>query len=139
MRNATGLLACCCLVGCFDLGELRPIKRISTDTDVDLITETADTSTTAIEPQTFEVLIDNLAFTPDEITITAGDSIVWIMQDGGTFHFVVEGDPGGAPDFDSPRLDVGDDWIYTFDTPGEYVYHCSNHSTVMRGATVTVL
>lgn len=85
------------------------------------------------------IVIDGLSFTPKEVTIKVGQEVIWDMKDTGTFHFVVEGSPGGGmPSFESPRLDTGQVWRRVFDTPGTYVYFCSNHSTVMRGAKIVV-
>ena len=88
--------------------------------------------------QPVEVFIRDLKFEPSDITIAAGTTVRWIMEDTGTFHFVTEGDPTATPVFESPQLNVGDSYDHVFDTPGTYVYHCSNHSTIMRGATITV-
>ena len=122
------------LAGCLDLGALVPIEPLVPPAT----TTPSETGTTA--PQIHDVLIDDLAFTPDTLEIRVGDTVRWTMEDAGTFHFVVEGPPrNDIPTFESPRLDVGDSWELVFEEPGDYVYHCSNHSTVMRGATVTVV
>lgn len=90
-------------------------------------------------PSEVHVLIRNLAFEPMSIRIKVGTTVVWDMEDTGTFHFVVEGDPGGGmPAFDSGRLDTGQTWTHTFMKPGTYSYFCSNHSTVMRGNQIVV-
>ncbi|MBI2375697.1 MAG: hypothetical protein HYV07_17000 [Deltaproteobacteria bacterium] len=85
------------------------------------------------------IVIDELAFTPKEAHVRVGQEVIWDMRDTGTFHFVVEGSPGGGmPDFESPRLDTGRTWSRVFNSPGTYLYYCSNHSTVMRGAKIVV-
>lgn len=86
------------------------------------------------------VRIASLSFIPKELTIPAGTTVRWVMEDTGTFHFVVQGAPRAADDpaFESIRLDPGDDYTYTFDEPGTYTYHCSNHSVAMRDAKIIV-
>ncbi len=101
----------------------------------------AGTDAAAIDaaPVEVHVLVNNLSFTPKEVRIKVGTTVIWDMMDTGTFHFVVEGNPGaGMPRFESPRLDTGTTWSRKFTEPGTYLYFCSNHSTVMRGNRVVV-
>lgn len=115
---------------CLDVG--NPV-------DAPLDIEGATPSDADLATGTVDVLIRNLKFEPKEITVAAGTTVRWIMEDTGTFHFVTEGDPNqGTNEFKSPQLNIGDSWEYTFTVPGTYVYHCSNHSTVMRNAKVIV-
>ncbi len=124
--------------GCLEFGDLVDIERLPNEEETSITTPDDTDETPIVEPVTWDVVIKDLAFEPEEITISAGDSVRWLMEDGGTFHFVTEGDPNAEPVFESPRLDIGDDYTHVFENQGVYVYHCANHSLVMRGATVTV-
>lgn len=117
--------------GCFDFGgEL--LDETVTPTDAGPL---ADAGIGGV----VEVRLTALSFKPKVIEVTVGTTVRWLMEDGGTFHFVVEGAPGNlAPGFESPKMDPGDSFEHTFGTPGEYVYHCSNHTIAMRNAMVIV-
>ncbi len=139
------------LVGCIDFGDPQPNKP---DGDENVVLGGASsggagsggasdggTGATAGAEETI-VTIANLAFSPREVTIEAGGTVRWLMEDVGFFHFLVEGAPDAPatyePLFDTPRLDPGEDFTYTFKRPGEYTYYCSNHVSTMSDAKVTV-
>lgn len=140
---AVGLSAA--LVGCIDFGDPQPNTP---DGDENAILGGAGaggggggTGATSGSDETI-VTIANLAFSPNEVTIEAGGTVRWVMEDVGFFHFLVEGAPDSPanyePLFDTPRLDPGEDFAYTFKRPGEYTYYCSNHAATMSDAKVTV-
>lgn len=129
--TAAWMLAVVC-GGCLDLG--RSVDESFFDS--------GDSSVASGDAQagTVIVTIVDLAFEPNEITIPVGTTVLWDMQDTGTFHFVVEGGPRDTDhDFESPQLNAGEEWSYTFTEPGEYLYYCRNHSTIMKNAKVTVV
>ena len=64
------------------------------------------------------ILIQNSTFNPNPMHIKAGTEVVWVNQDN-TPHKIVS-DTGN---FESPTLNNGDTFTYTFDKPGEYNYH----------------
>lgn len=68
------------------------------------------------------VTIENFAFVPARLTVTAGASVTWINRDE-TPHTVVSNDKT----IRSGALDTGDQFQYRFATPGTYSYHCSLH------------
>ncbi len=72
-------------------------------------------------PQTQNVSILNLAFTPREITIRQGDTVRWTNNDPYA-HTVTS-----AGNFDSGSLAQGQTFQFTFNTPGTYDYICSIH------------
>ena len=78
-----------------------------------------------------QIVMKNFDFSPMDVTIAAGDTVVWTNKDGEP-HTVASAD--GV--FHSPALDEGDSFRFTFDHPGVYKYICSIHPK-MR-ATVTV-
>jgi plastocyanin len=76
-------------------------------------------------------------YTPDPVKIKVGDTIKWLNK-GETIHTATT-DPSQAPDpswasvpkgaetFDSGYLNSGEDYSYTFKTPGTYKYFCTTH------------
>lgn len=70
-----------------------------------------------MEPTTFE---------PDEVSIKAGDRVVWKWA-GGVQHNV-----NGGDEFKSDLKSKGE-FAHTFDTAGTYEYLCDVHPTTMKG------
>ena len=79
-----------------------------------------------------EVRLDDFAFAPANIVIDAGTTVTWTNYDNET-HTVTsdEGD-----ELESERLGKGETFRYTFETPGEYYYHCEPHSNMHGLVTV---
>jgi plastocyanin len=80
------------------------------------------------ETVTVEVGVDG--FSPQEVTVPAGTTVVW--TNGGSSLESVVADDGS---FDSFRLDPGEQFTFTFTEPGEVTYS----STFGSGATGTVI
>jgi plastocyanin len=80
----------------------------------------------AMPPQaaatTVEVKIDNFSFSPQEITVSAGTTIIWTNRDD-IPHTVVSDEKV----FKSKVLDTDQQFSYTFAKPGTYPYFCSVH------------
>jgi plastocyanin len=68
------------------------------------------------------VQIDNFAFTPATLTVTAGTTVTWKNEDDSPHRI---GDKDGT--FRSAALDTDDAFSHTFATPGEYPYICTIH------------
>jgi plastocyanin len=68
------------------------------------------------------VQLDNFAFTPATLTVTAGTTVTWKNEDDSPHRI---GDKNGT--FKSAALDTDDSFSYTFATPGEYPYICTIH------------
>ena len=68
------------------------------------------------------VQIDNFAFTPATLTVTAGTTVTWKNEDDSPHRI---GDKNGT--FKSAALDTDDSFSYTFAAPGEYPYICTIH------------
>jgi plastocyanin len=68
-----------------------------------------------------EVTVENFRFSPNDLTIQAGDTVRWTNVEG--FHDAT------ADDF-SWTSGSGFDWVYerAFDAAGEVLYHCTVHS-----------
>jgi plastocyanin len=77
------------------------------------------------------VSIENFAFNPDTVTITAGTTVTWTNNDT-VAHTVTSTD--GA--FDSGNIAPGESFTFTFSDAGTFDYICSYHPN-MQG-TVTV-
>jgi plastocyanin len=68
------------------------------------------------------VQIDNFAFTPATLTVTAGTTVTWKNDDDSPHRI---GDKNGT--FKSAALDTDDSFSHTFAAPGEYPYICTIH------------
>jgi plastocyanin len=79
--------------------------------------------------------VTELAFTPQEFTIPAGGTVTWNQSQDGVRH-TITADTAGQ--FDSGVLTTGQSFTFTFNTPGEYAYHCEIHPARMRGVVKVV-
>ncbi len=70
-----------------------------------------------------EVIIEGFAFQPATLTVAKGGVVTWVNRDSTPHTVVGEG-------FESPRLNKGDSWSHTFDTPGTFDYHCGLHPSM---------
>lgn len=70
----------------------------------------------------FGVTIDNFTFTPQQLTVKAGDTVTWTNHDD-IPHTVTS----TTMAFRSKALDTDDKFSFTFATPGSYAYFCSLH------------
>lgn len=66
------------------------------------------------------VVLRNIEFQPDELTVDAGETVTWRWDDGNIVHDVK------FDDFASELQNEGT-FEHTFDEPGEYDYVCSVH------------
>ena len=81
---------------------------------------------------TVPATIKGYAFAPAALTVPAGTTVTWTNQDAAPHTVTSE----GSGPLDSPNLQKGDSWSFTFTTPGTYAYYCAVHPD-MKG-TVTV-
>ena len=82
----------------------------------------AFTIVTAAHAGTVQIDIAKFAFTPKEITVAPGTTIVWTNHDE-TPHTIAAGDKS----FASKGLDTGDTFERAFDKEGDYAYLCTVH------------
>lgn len=82
-------------------------------------------------PTSHNVNIQNFAFSPSTLTISAGDTVIWTNGDS-TSHTVTS-DSGS--ELGSSSLANGASYSHTFNAAGTYSYHCSIH-TSMKGTVV---
>jgi len=83
-----------------------------------LVGECAD----AAEPVTHTVVIENMRFDPDRLTVRRGDRVVWVNRD--LFPHTASAD-GKA--FDSGDIPAGKAWAYLAAASGDYTYTCTYH------------
>ena len=76
----------------------------------------------AAATNTATVNIDNFAFAPATLTVTAGATVTWKNEDDSPHRI---GDKNGT--FKSAALDTDDTFSHTFAAPGEYPYICTIH------------
>ena len=80
------------------------------------------------KPETHTVTIDATSFTPANLTIRAGDTVIWVNKDV-LPHTATESAKKG---FDSGMLATGASWKRTFAAKGDVNYVCAYHPT-MKG------
>ena len=86
----------------------------------------------AAPPPGTAVNIDNFAFSPAELTVPVGTTVVWTNRDD-IPHTVTAAETPRL--FKSETLDTDDHFSYRFDHPGRFAYFCSLHAH-MQGVIV---
>ena len=74
----------------------------------------------AVEPKSIE--IKKFVFTPKEITVQPGTTIVWTNKDE-TPHTIIASDGS----FQSKAMDTDDRYEHTFASEGDFGYLCTLH------------
>lgn len=77
------------------------------------------------------VIIKNFSFSPSTLTVSSGTTVAWTNQDSASH--TVSSDSQGL--FDSGTLSPGNQFTFTFSSPGSYGYHCKLHPG-MKGTIV---
>jgi plastocyanin len=77
-----------------------------------------------------QIKIDNFSFSPQQVTVSAGTTIVWVNDDD-VPHTVV----GAHQEFRSKALDTSDRFSFTVTKAGEVDYFCSVHP-MMTGTII---
>lgn len=78
---------------------------------------------------TTNVYISNFTFDPQTLIVTPGTTVVWKNQDGAPHSILSQGN------FESADLNRGDEFKFTFSTPGAFDYICKIHPS-MRGKII---
>ena len=76
------------------------------------------------------VVIEDLAFAPETLTVDAGDTVTWVWRDGSIKHDVT------GDDFASEVMSEGT-FGNRFDDPGTYDYVCTLHPNMTGTIEVT--
>ena len=71
--------------------------------------------------------IQDFAFAPRELSLTVGDTVVWVNKD--SFMHTSTSD---STAWSSPDLSPGDRFEFVVGAPGRFAYHCAAHP-VMHG------
>ena len=75
---------------------------------------------------TIEVVMKNIMFVPDTVTIKVGQTVTWVNQDN-TQHDVV----ANQGEFKSKLFGQGQSFSFTFTKAGTYKYYCSIHPQML--------
>lgn len=104
-----------------------------TTSDAPGTTEPATTAPTTGPAEGAEesVVMENVAFQPDELTVPAGTTVAWTNQDVVAHTTTSDDDLWG-----SGRMSQGDTFSFTFEEPGTYNYICTIHPAQMQGTVV---
>ncbi len=87
-------------------------------------------------PGANEVFIQNIAFNPQSITVTAGTTIKWTNKDN-VAHTVSSGTPGSPNGiFESGNMNASATFSFMFNTKGTFPYYCKLHQDTMTGTVV---
>ena len=84
------------------------------------------------EPQTYNVEIVNFVYTPTDLTVNVGDTVVWTNTD--SVGHTITSDAGS--ELDSPLLGKGEQYSHTFTEAGTFLYHCTPHPWMTGTVTV---
>ena len=88
-------------------------------------TSTNGQSTTASQPDAkdqVQIVIQNFAFAPSEITVEPGTKVTWVNKDDAP-HTATSVDNK----FNSGGLDTNDTYSFVFKDKGDYQYYCTLH------------
>ncbi len=77
----------------------------------------------------YKVGMRDWLFTPEELTIKAGDSVTWLNDDSADHNLAFYGArPAGAPTKKKPQdMRVGEEYTLVFDQTGIFEYVCKIH------------
>ncbi len=128
---ALGVLLISALLAAVSCGSSSPTTSTAPGTDTQTKPPPGGTTGPDFTPgQTAEIIIDNLAFSPGEITIAPGTTVTWSNEESVT-HTVSS--LSGA--FESGSISPGGSFSFTFNEKGTFEYRCSIHPT-MRGTVI---
>jgi plastocyanin len=74
------------------------------------------------QPTTHTVVIEAVRFDPQELTVSTGDTIVWVNRDPFPHTVTAVG-----KQFDSHQIVAGGSWKYIARKAGVFAYACSLH------------
>jgi plastocyanin len=92
---------------------------------------TTGTSGVSIPAGAVQVIMQNTAFVPAQVTVKVGQTVAWVNQDS-TQHDVVASDGS----FRSQLLDTGRVFTFTFSKAGSFAYYCAIHPQMTGTVTV---
>jgi len=86
----------------------------------------------AAEAKPVVVTIHDNSFTPAVLTVPKGTAVSWVNRDD-YLHSVL--DEGGQ--IESPSLEAGETFSWTFGEAGSFIYHCGVHGSMTGRIDVT--
>jgi plastocyanin len=72
--------------------------------------------------KTHTVIMEDMRFQPEVLTVAPGDTIVWVNKD--LVPHTATSEAGG---FDSKDIEAGDSWRFTVSAKGDFAYVCTRH------------
>ena len=101
------------------------MRLVSIAAALGLILFAASSSMTAenTAPKTHTVNIENMRFDPEELTVNAGDTVIWVNKDL-VPHTATSAKEGL---FDSELIESGKSWQYKVEGKGYVDYICTFH------------
>lgn len=91
------------------------------------------TTTTAPQSALVSVAIQNMAYSPANITVPAGTTVTWINRDTVPHTVTRDGVEGPL----SGTLQPGQTFSFTYNRAGTFTYHCLIHPNMQGTVTVT--
>ena len=91
------------------------------------VVETAEPAAQAVHV----VTIENMRFSPAELTVKRGERVVWVNKD-----LVPHTATARSSGFDSGDISTSASWSYVAGTVGVYPYVCTYHPTMKAKLTV---
>ncbi len=90
--------------------------------------------------KTLTIELEHSLFTPHNIKISLGTTITWINKDDVVHYINTDSHPAHTyyPTQNSKALKKGEQYVFTFDQPGVYPYHCSAHAETMTGNILVI-
>jgi plastocyanin len=77
------------------------------------------------KPKTHTIIMENMRFQPERLTIARGDTVVWINKD-----LVPHTATSKAGGFDSQVIQAEKSWKFTVRKKGDFAYVCTFHPTM---------
>ncbi len=111
----------------------------TTETSTDSSIESPAADETEAEAKSVTVTFTDTGFSPADITINLGDSVVFTNKSSGSFWPASDPHPTHTvlPDFDADRaIATGQSYTYTFTRAGTWGYH--DHLDASKRGSVTV-
>jgi amicyanin len=89
-------------------------------------TTTPTTPPKSDQPQIHNVEIKNFGFSPPELRIKKGDTVVWVNRDSAG-HTVTS---DSSNELGSPQISQNQEYRHTFTQSGTFNYHCTLHPSM---------
>jgi plastocyanin len=125
MKSLIFLIVSCALIIAGLLGAVScsASSESATAPGTGLQTSPPPGGTTGPDYKPVAVEIKDFAFSPPTITVAIGTTVTWTNQD--SVNHTVTSKTGA---FESGTLSNGSSFSFTFNTAGDYEYHCSIHT-----------